>query len=330
MTKRMLVTDTHLGIKNGNDMYHNITLKLFEELCNKAKELGIKEFIHLGDFFDVRRSVSLKTIPIAYKIINMLKDTFDNSYLLVGNHDIYYKNQINPTSLQLFDDIEGISVVDNPIVLDNEIHLVPWIIDDFQPVKVPYMFGHLELSGIVINRVGTESKSGLSVSLFKDYKKVLSGHYHTRSVTKNITYLGSPFHMTFNDEGERGYYIFEDGELDFFKFDGAPKFHIFNYDNIDKSLIEGNNIKIQFTKDIGTTKINKLTNDITELKPNQLFVEFNFDESFSEEGNDLDVDEIIDIRSIEKKYLDNADIPEYIDRNLIDKHMDNLWKKLKA
>ena len=328
MTAKIFVTDTHLGMKHGSDMYHDITLKLFEEICDMAEALNIKEFYHLGDFFDVRRSVNLKTIPVAFKIIEMLQETFDDCYFLVGNHDIYYKNRMNPTSLQMFNNMEGISIVDTSIVV-GDLHLVPWLLDDFQPVDVPYLLGHFEMSGIVMNRTGTESPYGLPISLFKDYEQVYSGHYHTRSVTKNITYLGSPFQMTFNDDGARGYGIFEDGKLDFYTFDGAPKFHIFNHDGVDKNLVKGNNVKIQFTKDIGTTEINKLTNEITELEPNQMFVEFNFDESFSEEGNELDVDEIIDLRSLEKKYLDNAEIPEYIDRSLIENQMDTLWGKLK-
>ena len=330
MSKKIIVTDTHLGMKHGSDQYHNITIKLFEEICEMAEALEIKEFIHAGDFFDVRRSVNLKTIPVAYKIIEMLQETFHTIYLIVGNHDTYYKNSLEPTSLQLFDGMDNVAVIDTPIVIDQNIHLQPWLIDEFEPIKsCDYLIGHFEMSGIVMNRVGTESPYGLPISLFKDYKKVFSGHYHTKSVTKNITYLGSPYHMTFNDDGARGYYIFDEGELEFYKFDGAPRFHIFAHDKIDEELVKGNNVKIVFTEDIGTAKINKLTNKITELEPNQMFVEFNFDDTRSDEGNDLDVDEVIDLRSLEKKYLDTVDFPEYIKRETIEKEMDKLWNTLK-
>jgi len=330
MSKKIIVTDTHLGMKHGSDDYHNITLNLFKEICEIAESFNIKEFIHAGDFFDVRRSVSLKTIPVAYNIMDMLRETFSDIYLIVGNHDTYYKNSLQPTSLQLFDNMDGVSIVDTPIVIDNNIHLQPWLLDDFKSISsCDYLIGHFEMSGIVINRVGTESKSGISISEFKNYKKVLSGHYHTKSITGNIEYLGSPYHMTFNDDGARGYYIFNDGELDFYEFTNAPKFIIFEHDGINTDQIKGNNIKVVFTKDIGTTKINKVTNDIVKFEPNQLFIEFNFDESFTEKGNDFKVDEIIDLRSLEKKYLDNSDIPKYIDRNKIEKEMDILWNTLK-
>jgi len=333
--KRILVTDTHLGRKNGADEFHNITLKLFEEICEYADCNGIKELIHLADFFDSRRAISVKTIPVAYEIIKLLNKTFDETYLLVGNHDIYYKNRMNPTSLQMFQNIEGINIVSEPMTLGNNITLQPWLLDDYKHQFVPhegtYLLGHFEMSGIVINRVGTESKGGTPISTFKGYEKVFSGHYHTKSTTGNITYLGSPYHMTFNDDGSRGFYEFDDetGDLEFIEFNGAPKFYIFAHDKIDEELVKNNNVKIVFTEDIGTAKINKLTNKITELEPNQMFIEFNFDDTGSDEGNSLDVDEVIDLRSLENKYLDTVDFPEYIERKIIEKEMDNLWNILK-
>ena len=329
--KHLLIGDTHLGYKNGSDEYHNICLALFEQVCEYAQLNDIKTLIHLGDFFDIRKALPVKTIPIAYKIINMCQGTFRTTYLIVGNHDTYYKSQLNPTSLEIFKDIENIFLVERPIILNN-IHLQPWLVEEFKSCpECDYLMGHFELSGITINRVGTESKSGLPISLFKDYKKVFSGHYHTKSETKNITYLGSPFHMTFNDEGKRGFYEFDDvtGNLEFIEFDNYPKFEIFTHENIDFDKIKGNNVRITFTNDIGTTKINNINNKVMEKEPNQLFVEFAFEESFSDDKNDVNIEDVLSIRMIENKYLDNAEIPEYINREKIDKKMDGLWEELK-
>lgn len=325
--KYIIVTDTHLGFKNGSDQYHNICLDIFNEIAKVAKEKKITTFIHGGDFFNTRKSISLKSIPIAYEIGNILKSTFENSYVIVGNHDIYYKDRIDPTSLQILS--EYITIVDKPMIVNN-IHLQPWLIDEFVPTEVDYLIGHFEMLDIVINRSGTKSKVGASTSIFKNYKKVLSGHYHTKSETSNIIYLGAPYHMTFNDNGERGFYIFNDenGSLEFIEFDRYPKFIIFDHMNIDFSLINGNNIKVVFTKDIGTAEINKIVNKINDKEPNQLFVEFSFNNKFDIDNVNNDFD-FIDVRSIEKRYIDSLEIPDYIKREIIDYHMDDLWKKIK-
>jgi len=335
MSKYIIVTDTHLGYKGGSDEYHNIAISLFNRIVEVAKENGIKSLIHGGDFFDSRKAIPVRTIPIALDIISLLKTQFDMIYILAGNHDIHYKDKIDPTSLDIFmGHSDGVTIVKSPIVVGNNIHLQPWLIDGFKHMSDysnAYLIGHFEMSGITINRAGTISKVGISTSDFKDYKMVLSGHYHTRSTTGNITYLGSPYHMTFNDEGDRGFYIFDDidGSLELIPFTEYPKFIIFEYDKIDMSKVNGNNIKVIFTDDIGTAKINTINNKIYESCPNQLFVEFSFKESFNNDiVSDQSIDEIIDIRSIEKKYLDSSTIPEYIERSIIEGEMDKLWEKM--
>lgn len=336
MSKFVIVTDTHLGYRNGSDEYHNIATSLFSKIVEVAEERSIKSLIHAGDFFESRKAIPVKTIPIARDIIHSLKKQFNDIYILAGNHDIHYRDKIDPTSLDMFLDIPGITIVKEPITI-GDICLQPWLVDEFKhqfdPHEGTYLIGHFEMSGITINRAGTESKNGISPSLFKGYKLVLSGHYHTRSTIGNIIYLGSPYHLTFNDEGERGFYIFDDtdGSLELIPFDKYPKFIVFEYDKIDMNKVTGNNIKIVFTDDIGTTKINTINNKILDANPNQLFVEFSFRESFNNEiQNDQNVDEIIDIRSIEKKYLDSSTIPEYIERITIDEEMDRLWEKMKT
>ena len=328
--KCIIVTDTHLGYKAASDDYHNITINLFDKIIDYAKGLEITTLIHGGDFFDSRKSISVKSIPIAYyDIMDKLSSTFENIYLLVGNHDTYYKNKIDPTSLDIFKEYNNIYIVKEPLKVGN-IHLQPWLVDDFEPMNTKYCIGHFEINSIPINKIGTEYNKGLPVSLFKDYDKVMSGHFHTKSLTNNIVYLGSPYHMTFNDDGPRGFYLFDDntGDLTFIEFTEYPKFIAFNFDKIDYDIIEGNNIKIVFTEDIGNTKINNINNKVLDKKPNQLFVEFNFDSVFYNDVNGQEIDQIIDIRTIEKQYLDNADIPEYLDRNKIDNHMEILWEKL--
>jgi len=87
------------------------------------------------------------------------------------------------------------------------------------------------------------SNAMLNAEDFKKFKHVYSGHFHLPSTKGNITYLGSPFQHTFNDVGSiRGYYIFDDGKLEFIEFTNAPKFYIITTNNLKENLdkIEGN------------------------------------------------------------------------------------------
>ena len=58
--------------------------------------------------------------------------------------------------------------------------------------------GHLELNGFVAT-AGHVMDHGMDMDPFKKFKKVYSGHYHTRSNVGNIYYLGNPYEMFWND-----------------------------------------------------------------------------------------------------------------------------------
>ena len=47
-------------------------------------------------------------------------------------------------------------------------------------------------------------------AIFKKFKQVFSGHYHHKSSRGNITYLGNPYQMFWNDyKDERGFHLYE-------------------------------------------------------------------------------------------------------------------------
>ena len=58
-------------------------------------------------------------------------------------------------------------------------------------------------------------ENGMDGELFENYKKVFSGHYHTRSSDGKIFYLGNPYEMFWNDvNDERGFHIFDTETLE--------------------------------------------------------------------------------------------------------------------
>jgi len=68
---------------------------------------------------------------------------------------------------------------------------------------------HLELSGFEAH-VGYYMDHGMSRDVFSKFKKVFSGHFHHRSHSDNIYYLGNPYQMYWNDFGDtRGFHVFD-------------------------------------------------------------------------------------------------------------------------
>jgi hypothetical protein len=51
---------------------------------------------------------------------------------------------------------------------------------------------------------------GMNPDIFSKFKQVFSGHYHHKSTRGNITYLGNPYQMFWNDyKDERGFHLYE-------------------------------------------------------------------------------------------------------------------------
>lgn len=306
--KRLLVTDTHLGLYSDADAWLEIVLNFFKDVVKYCYKNEIKEIIHLGDFFDNRRSLNTKTQHTAHRIAKILGFQDLHTYIIVGNHDCYYKNQIHPNTLELFKEYKHITVIDEITKLDN-ILLVPWGESPEGTQNAEYCFGHFAIKGFYMND-SYKCKDGLDKVTFKDFKKVLSGHFHTPSSNSNIIYLGAPYGQTFNDAGGiRGFHVFDDGKLEFIEYTNAPKFvKIFtNPEPLNENDVKGNIVRIIFTEDFGTTQNQQIIDNILECEP--FLYSINYSNIDSEEEA-VDETAIMDTKDqIVEQYIDTHQFP---------------------
>lgn len=337
--KRILVTDTHLGIKKANDHYLELVFWLFEDIGKYAEENNIKEIIHLGDFFDNRKNMSLKTLFYARRIgLNLQR--FDKSYMILGNHDIFYKDRYLPNSHQVFGSMEHIEIIDEPTEVGNML-MVPWIVEgtdwvdfgDFTETQAEYCLGHWEINGAAMNQSGQTVKDGpYDFSFFSKFKKTFSGHFHTPGTyPNNVQYLGSPYHMTFNDCGPRGFHVFDDetGELEFIEWNKYPKYVQWNAtpNSLLGAEFKGQVVKIIFNEDFGTTVNNQIINEVQQTEPFQLFTEYKFTTGMTQEviGEDI---QLMDSREIHKDFVFHSEVPEHLSKVMINKILDQLYEEL--
>jgi len=94
MSKIALITDTHYGIRNDNQVFLDKNKKFFDNFFFKEIDAqGIKHVIHLGDLVDRRKFINFNTARHLRKdfIEPLIKRNIDYHQIL-GNHDVYYKN----------------------------------------------------------------------------------------------------------------------------------------------------------------------------------------------------------------------------------------------
>jgi len=324
--KFLLVSDLHIGLHNDSDIWHKVVIDLAKEIRDCCIKNDIEYIVVLGDWFHNRKSINVKTQNISHQIVKILNDFHIG--IIIGNHDIYFKNTVQPTSLEMFKKYNHIDIIDKTIVNGN-ISFVQWLGDI--PEKTKYCFGHFEISGFHMND-NYVCKKGIEATKFSDFKHIYSGHFHTPSRQGNITYLGAPYQQTFHDVGgKRGYYTWEDGDLQFIEFHKYPKFHKVNTnDKITKKLVEGNIIKLIFEKDYGTTENEKIVNKVKNFNPLNLKVDFS--NIANDSGEITSRDEVLSLINHDEiiiEYINKSDKPVNIKKNVLIDITNNMIKKIR-
>ncbi len=225
--KILLITDQHFGVRNDNQAFINLYQKFYGEIVVPfLKASNIDTVINLGDTFDKRRSINYLSLEAAKEMwFDPLDELGVKHYMMIGNHDIYYKNTLRVNAPnELLGAYKNFEVVDTPTTLsfgDTDILLIPWICDEnkqsilreVSSSSASVCMGHLELNGFEAHP-GHVMDFGMDKSPFSKFKKVFSGHYHAKSNDGKVYYLGNPYQLYWNDYGsKRGFHVFDTDTL---------------------------------------------------------------------------------------------------------------------
>jgi DNA repair exonuclease SbcCD nuclease subunit len=324
--KAVLVTDTHLGYKGSSKKWLSLTSDLFKTIADYCLTQNIKKIIHLGDFFDNRYHINVLTMNESFKILKMLEDNGIEIFIIKGNHDQYYKNDQSIHSLVMFNNHSNVTIVDEIMEFDHEI-LCPW--DQMPEPTTKTVMGHYEINGISPHRNSPEmTNAPFKISDFSGFKQVLSGHYHSKSINSNITYLGSAFPMNFNDVNEqRGFYHYKDGEiLKFIEFSDAPKFKVITSESpLIEDDIKNNICKLVFTKKYKTQIETDLIEKIKSFNPQELFIDFNLEKMYDTTNDSSNAPVTGTNKEIIQHYIDNIHtIKEGMDKKTLKKYLNHV------
>jgi hypothetical protein len=162
---------------------------------------------------------------------------------------------------------------------------------------------------------GIDSHDGLDYKFLSNYNHVYSGHYHTPSQHDNITYVGAPYELFWNDYKDKKQFGVLDTETMQTTFVENPHrmFYKVNYDD--------NQLKIEDLKDINFSKyanayvkvvvvnkqdpylFEKLVDEIYKVGPVDVTIVEDFTEFSETEDEDI-VNQAEDTMSILSKFID--------------------------
>lgn len=276
--KILLITDQHFGARNDSQIYLDQYQKFYSEtVLPYIDKNKITDVIALGDTFDRRKSINYNSLQAAKDMwFDPLRDRNVNMHMLVGNHDIFYKNTLRINSPRLLlGDYDNITIVDDPTELSIggiSILLIPWICDDNRKRSLDLIstsdstvcLGHLELNSFE-PIPGYTMDHGDDPTMFDRFKLVCSGHFHHISSKNNIKYLGNPYQMFWNDYGcDRGFHVLntKTTRLSFVK-NPNTLFHKIYYRDSETATIDYEKLKGSYVKLIVEKKEDQLLFDKT-------------------------------------------------------------------
>ena len=214
--KIAILNDTHAGCRNSSDIFMDYQERFYSEVFFPyLLENNITQILHLGDYYDNRKTVNFKALAHNRKIfLEKLREYGITMDIIPGNHDVYYKNT---NELNALKELQGhymneVNLIMEPTEINYDglcVGLVPWInpqneeasLEFLANTKATLIGAHLELQGFEMAR-GQVCMSGMSKSHFDRFETVLTGHFHAKSSQGNIHYLGAQYEFFWNDCGD--------------------------------------------------------------------------------------------------------------------------------
>lgn len=320
--KYLMFTDIHFGKSANSDTHLQYCTNTVDTICDYTTQNEVDAIIMLGDWFDNRNTINIKTNSVATACINKLSNLNIPVYMLVGNHDCYLRNSRRIHSLEQYKPYNNINIIEDiTIINDGDFALIPFLYDEendlISKTKANYAAGHLEIEGF------SEGHLTQTITMFKHFKQTFSGHFHDYQKRSKIEYIGNPFQMSFGERNDRdkGFIIFDSATGTSEKIKLIEQFPIYLQYTLPELLEE---VEAHTNRDLYLNVLINRSDDVFSIK-NQILdmnlpiksLQFSFlDVAIVEE--DINITNILDIEKLVGDYIkDTMYVPEGMDRDLL-------------
>ena len=275
-----LLGDLHFGVySNSIEWFRHQREFLIDWFISEIKKDGFDPELDIlfqaGDWNHVRESTNVRISNESLEIFDEISKVFKSGiHIILGNHDVYYKDRTDVHSLKEVNRIyDNIKVYEEPEAItingSHKILMLPWDHDSSSlssKVKLnsdaDYILCHADIKDFKLNSK-QKLESGLSRSELSDFKRIWSGHIHIRQDYKNINYIGTPYEIDRGDHGNlKGFYKLN--------VEGSEIIETFYPNTFSSRFIRHNVVDI----------LNMTVNEISEIFNNN-FVDLYIDHDFA-------------------------------------------------
>ncbi len=337
LMKGAFFTDLHVGAKSNSQQHNEDCVRYIDWFCANVKaDTDIDHIVFVGDWHEVRSAINVFTLKYSYEMAAKVNDLGLPVYFIIGNHDLYHRNNRDIYSVVPFHEFENFQIIHEPTVLKHiggGVLMCPYMFHEEYTglVKfnhIPFWIGHFEFKGFIVTGYNIVMKTGPEHTNFGKPEHIISGHFHKRQTSGNVTYIGNTFPTSFADAGdtERGMMVFDHkkDEMVFFDWDECPKYITGNLSDIvneDVKLYPQSRVKC--IADVPVTYEESLELKSTFIEKYDLR-EFTIEESseiqeaLSETETDVDENELGTVDEMVVEMLDDIE-SEHIDNGLLQK-----------
>lgn len=312
--KSLLFADLHLGVHQNSPRWHQLAL----DWAKWSKEIAIREgaesIICLGDYFHDRDQIDVSTLDIARKVLDIFSDF--KVYLITGNHDIYFKEKNDVTSLHVFKAYPYVNVVNNTTLFkyqDKQINMVPWTdSNEAENFEGDVILTHAEFKNFRMNN-SKFCEEGVDLEKYQNTERfILGGHFHISDIRNHgklkAGYLGNPFQHNFADINNNKYVYILDLEnmgLKSFENEFSPRHEIIRYSKKEIPKRKNSIVRIVFDVSDTTEKYTSFASQIQEEhKPFTLLTQTDFELK----SDDVLTDTNISFEQMLEQFIDGMDI----------------------
>jgi len=327
--KLAILNDTHCGIRNSSDIFMDYQERFYRDVFFPyLLENDIKTILHLGDYYDNRKTINFKALNHNRRIfLDRLREYGIHMDIIPGNHDVYFKNT---NELNALKELQGhymneVSIIEKPTDMQYgnlSIALVPWINQENQKAtleflsksKSPVVGAHLELAGFEMDR-GLICKDGMDKKHFDKFEMVMTGHFHAKSSKGNVHYLGAQMEFFWNDCGDKKHFhVFDTDTRELTAIQNPVTIYekiYYDHENLgdwkfkDLRYLDNKFVKIIVVNKGNPIEFERFVDRIQQQKIHELKIAEDFKDFLGENVNDENL-MVDDTQTLVYDYIDNV------------------------
>lgn len=306
-------TDIHFGARSNSDQHLQDCLDYIDWFCELAVTEKATHIAFLGDWYENRNAINVRTLKYSQEAARRLNSLGLPVFFIVGNHDLYHRANRKVFSTDPFGDLENFIMVNEPMEINEEIFMSPFLFKEEYPLMADqinshkYVLGHFEFRGFVVTGNDRTLDHGPDASMLTGPKYIISGHFHKRQVSKNIIYMGNTFPTNFGDawDDERGACLLETDteEVTFYNYEG-PMFYKTRLTNVlagEASFKKGGRVRCLLDADVPYSDVQALREEMmTAFELREFSVEEDIASKKDALSSGLEIEGDLDLSSLDE------------------------------